>query len=104
MKSLTSLEHGQAMSIKICRADGDVLTVIVDQNATVADLKKAIKRGFVLQRERQGGNAVGVSWKYVWRAYWLVHNGQKLKENQQSLKEFGIRNRDEITFIKRLRK
>ena len=91
------------MSVKVRRADGDVITVIVDQNASVADLKKAIRRGFELRRERQGEAGVAVSWKYVWRAYWLVFDGQKLNENNKLLKEFGVRNRDEVTFVKRLR-
>ena len=101
LKSHIALEHGQAMTIKVQRADGDVYPVIVDQNGTVSDLKKAIQRYVHLWQERCGCVRT-ISWKYVWRAFWLVFNGQKLKDNRKPLKEYGIQNRDQVIFLKRL--
>ena len=99
---MTSLETGQSMTIRVCRADGDVYPVIVNQNASVADLKKSIRRYFELKKAREGGERI-VSWKYIWKTYWLVFLNEKLKEDEKSLKSYGIRNRDQVTFMKRLK-
>ena len=81
MKSLIALEHGQAMTIKVRRADGNVYSVIVDQNATVSDFKKAIRRHVQLKQEREGG-ATYISWRHVWKSYWLVFQGEKMKDSK----------------------
>lgn len=73
------------------------------QNATVLDLKKAIRRFMELKQQREGG-VKHVSWRYVWRTYQLVFQGEKLEDDKTRLKDYGIRNRDEVTFMKRLRK
>ena len=98
---MTSLEYGQAMTIKVRRADGEMYSVIVDQKATVSDLKKAIKHHVELQQSKQD-SAISISWKYVWKNYWLQFEGEKLKDNNKILKHYGIQNRDEVNFIKRL--
>uniref|UniRef100_H3B3P5 Small nuclear ribonucleoprotein U11/U12 subunit 25 n=2 Tax=Latimeria chalumnae TaxID=7897 RepID=H3B3P5_LATCH len=102
INSQIALEYGQAMTVKVCRADGEVLPVVVVQNATVLDLKKAIQRYFQLKQEREGGIQC-ISWRYVWRMYNLTFDGQKLTDDKMKLKDYGIRNRDEVTFIKKLR-
>lgn len=100
--ALTGLEYGQAMSLTICRADGDSYSVIVNLNATVLDLKNTIQRYVTLQMQR-GDDSRKVNWKYVWKSYWLSFNRQKLQDDKKVLKEYGINNHDEIIFIKSLR-
>ncbi|OBS74373.1 hypothetical protein A6R68_15079 [Neotoma lepida] len=72
------------------------------QNATVLDLKKAIQRYMQLKQEREGG-IQHISWSYVWRTYHLTSAGEKLTEDRKKLRDYGIRNRDEVSFIKKLR-
>ncbi|KAM9843369.1 U11/U12 small nuclear ribonucleoprotein 25 kDa protein [Aulostomus maculatus] len=103
VNSQIALEYGQAMTVRVLKADGEVMPIVVVQNATVLDLKKAIRRFMELKQQREGG-VKHVSWRYVWRTYNLVFQGEKLEDDKMRLKDYGIRNRDEVTFMKRLRK
>lgn len=102
VNSLIALESGRAMSVNVRKADDDIVPIIVEQTATVVDLKKAIQRHVTLQQARLK-LAVHISWRYVWRTYWLYFDGQKLDKDHRKLKDYGIRNRDEVSFIKKLR-
>lgn len=102
IEALTGLEYGQAMSLTICRADGENYNVIVNLNATVRDLKNAIQRSVGLQMKRSNSFKF-INWKYVWKAFWLSFDRQKLQNDDKNLQEYGIRNHDELIFIKRLR-
>uniref|UniRef100_A0A8V0Z9A7 Small nuclear ribonucleoprotein U11/U12 subunit 25 n=1 Tax=Gallus gallus TaxID=9031 RepID=A0A8V0Z9A7_CHICK len=77
--------------------------VVVVQNASVLDLKKALRRHVQLRQARRGG-VQHLSWKYIWRTYHLTYAGEKLADDRKKLREYGIRNRDEVSFIKKLRK
>ncbi|CAI9600530.1 unnamed protein product [Staurois parvus] len=44
INSQIALEFGQAMTVNVCKADKDIMPVVVVQNATVLDLKRAIQR------------------------------------------------------------
>lgn len=102
VNSQIALEYGQAMTVRVCKMDGEVMPVVVVQNATVLDLKKAIQRYVQLKQEREGG-VQHISWSYVWRTYHLTSAGEKLTEDRKKLRDYGIRNRDEVSFIKKLR-
>lgn len=102
VNSLISLEYGQSMTVRVCQADGSAMAVVVHQNATVLDLKHAIKRHVTLQQMRHNAPTL-ISWRYIWRSFWLYHEGQKLTEDNKPLKEYDIRNKAEVTFIKRLK-
>ncbi|NXU83872.1 SNR25 protein, partial [Xiphorhynchus elegans] len=101
--SQVALEYGQAMTVRVCKADGETVPVVVVQNASVLELKKALRRHFQLRQARQGG-VQHLSWKYIWRTYHLTYAGEKLADDRKKLREYGIRNRDEVSFIKKLRK
>ncbi|KAF7646998.1 hypothetical protein LDENG_00179300 [Lucifuga dentata] len=103
VNSQIALEYGQAMTVRVLKADGEVMPIVVVQNATVLDLKKAIRRFMELKQQREGGVKL-ISWQYVWRTYHLVFQGEKLEDDKMRLKDYGIRNRDEVTFMKKLRK
>jgi len=105
VNSQIALEHGRAIVVNVRQQDetNTVLPVVVIQNATVHDLKKAIQRHISLKLSREGGPNI-VSWKHVWKTYWLSFQGQKLTEDHQPLKQYGIQSKDEVTFVKRLRR
>ncbi|XP_023677811.1 U11/U12 small nuclear ribonucleoprotein 25 kDa protein [Paramormyrops kingsleyae] len=103
VNSQVALEYGQAMTVRVCKADGEVMPVVVVQNATVLELKKAIRRFVELKQQREGG-VQHISWRYMWRTYHLVFKGEKLEDDKTKLKDYGIRNRDEVTFMKKLRR
>ncbi|XP_040976062.1 U11/U12 small nuclear ribonucleoprotein 25 kDa protein [Aquila chrysaetos chrysaetos] len=101
--SQVALEYGQAMTVRVCKADGETMPVVVVQNASVLELKKALRRHVQLRQARQGG-VQHLSWKYIWRTYHLTYAGEKLADDRKKLREYGIRNRDEVSFVKKLRK
>ncbi|XP_029294116.1 U11/U12 small nuclear ribonucleoprotein 25 kDa protein [Cottoperca gobio] len=103
VNSQIALEYGQAMTVRVLKADGEIMPIVVVQNATVFDLKKAICRFMELKQQREGG-VKHVSWRYVWRTYQMIFQGEKLEDDKMRLKDYGVRNRDEVTFMKRLRK
>ncbi|XP_043091937.1 U11/U12 small nuclear ribonucleoprotein 25 kDa protein [Puntigrus tetrazona] len=103
VNSQVALEYGQAMTVRVCKADGEVMPIVVVQSATVLDLKKAIRRYMELKQQREGG-VKHISWKYMWRTFHLIFNGEKLEDDKRKLKDYGIRNRDEVTFLKKLRR
>lgn len=49
LNSALALEHGRAMSVLVRRADGESYSVVVEQKATVLDLKKALQRHVALK-------------------------------------------------------
>ncbi|XP_072532544.1 U11/U12 small nuclear ribonucleoprotein 25 kDa protein [Salminus brasiliensis] len=101
VNSQVALEYGQAMTVRVCKADGEIMPIVVVQSATVLDLKKAIQRYMELKQQREGG-IKHISWKYVWRTFHLVFNGERLEDDKRKLKDYGIRNRDDVTFMKKL--
>ncbi|KAK7091866.1 hypothetical protein V1264_009490 [Littorina saxatilis] len=103
VNSMIALEYGQAMVVNVVRGDGDVMPVVVKQDATLLDLKHGVKRLMTLQLLRSTEGAPAINWRYIWKHYWLFFNGEKLSDDNKLLKECGIRNRDEVTFMKRLR-
>ncbi|XP_037391241.1 U11/U12 small nuclear ribonucleoprotein 25 kDa protein isoform X1 [Pygocentrus nattereri] len=100
VNSQVALEYGQAMTVRVCKADGEIMPIVVVQSAAVLDLKKAIQRYMELKQQREGG-VKHVSWKYVWRTFHLVFNGERLEDDRRKLKDYGIRNRDDVTFMKK---
>ncbi|XP_051573276.1 uncharacterized protein LOC127452107 isoform X3 [Myxocyprinus asiaticus] len=86
VNSQVALEYGQAMTVRVCKADGEVMPIVVVQSATVLDLKKAIRRYMELKQQREGG-VKHISWKYVWRTFNLVFNGEKLEDDKRKLKD-----------------
>ncbi|KAA0705421.1 U11/U12 small nuclear ribonucleoprotein 25 kDa protein [Triplophysa tibetana] len=55
VNSQVALEYGQAMTVRVCKGDGEVMPIVVVQSATVLDLKKAIRRYMELKQRREGG-------------------------------------------------
>ena len=66
------------------------------------DLKRAIRRHFTLRLTRYQRSSVNISWRYVWRSNWLVHESVKLKDEKALLANYGIRNKSRVSFVKRL--
>ncbi|KAI8428295.1 hypothetical protein MSG28_002501 [Choristoneura fumiferana] len=63
-----AVEHGQSITLYISREDEPALKVIVPQNSSIRDLKKAVARHFEIYQQRIGSK-VKISWKYIWKTY-----------------------------------
>lgn len=107
VNSQIALEYGQAMAVFVRKGNGDKMPIVVEQKATVLDLKNAIERYVMLKQMREDGIR-SVSWRYVWRTYWLCfgqkQDAQKLSEDNKELRDYGIRNKSELEFLKKLKK
>lgn len=102
VNALIELEHGRAMKVYVEKADGGFWCVVVPREATVHDLKKALKNHVALMLNRKGVKKK-INWKYIWKAYWLCYEGEKLADDRKKLLELGVKNKSSLTFIKRLR-
>lgn len=95
-----ALEQGQSMTIYVVRDDAIEMPIVVNQNgATVLDLKRAIAKFMNLKLKRQKKNTK-ISWRYIWKTYWLYHESQKLKDDNALLTDYSIKNKSKVTFIK----
>jgi len=77
--------------------------VIVKLDATLIGLKKSIENTFCVNKKIRGQlkNLPSViNWKYIWRNYCLMFDGLKLLEPNKSLRDYGIKNKSELTFCK----
>ena len=92
------LETGRSWLLFIRRTDNQVVPINIPQEATVFDVKNAYKRAI-----RKANYSQRLNWRYVWRTYWLTFDGQKLVDEKRKIKEYGIKNRSELKFLKRLR-
>uniref|UniRef100_A0A8D8PNB8 U11/U12 small nuclear ribonucleoprotein 25 kDa protein n=1 Tax=Cacopsylla melanoneura TaxID=428564 RepID=A0A8D8PNB8_9HEMI len=103
IKSEIQLQHGHSIILYLKHGDGKKSRIVVpSKNTTVIDLKKSIKRQLNLQLKRTGLGKQ-ISWKYVWKAYWLSFDGIKLTNDNLLLSEIGLESQSEITFVKRLK-
>ncbi|XP_025420687.1 U11/U12 small nuclear ribonucleoprotein 25 kDa protein-like, partial [Sipha flava] len=97
-----AVEHGRAITLYLERFDGIVLPIVVQKTgAKVIDLKKSIERKMTLHLKRAGERTT-VSWKRIWKTYWLSCNGNKMKHNNDLISEY-VENNSKIIFVKRFR-
>nr|POE93742.1 u11/u12 small nuclear ribonucleoprotein 25 kda protein [Quercus suber] len=69
--------------------------VFVAKNATVAELKQAIEEVFASAADE-------ISWCHVWGHFCLCYNGQKLINDKTCLQNFGIKDGDQLQFIRHM--
>nr|XP_023026227.1 U11/U12 small nuclear ribonucleoprotein 25 kDa protein-like isoform X3 [Leptinotarsa decemlineata]XP_023026228.1 U11/U12 small nuclear ribonucleoprotein 25 kDa protein-like isoform X3 [Leptinotarsa decemlineata] len=101
-----AVAQGQSITVIVTRySESSLHVVIPHKGTTVLDLKKAITRTFTLKQQRQRIKTK-ISWKYVWGTFNLqnVQNGLVMRNDKKEVSEYGIANKSEIRFVKRLRK
>ncbi|KAJ8956323.1 hypothetical protein NQ318_015061 [Aromia moschata] len=101
-----AVAQGQSITVTVTRYSEAPLNVVIPQRGTtVLDLKKAVKRAFTLRQQRQRIKTK-ISWRYIWRTYQLqnVESGRVMRDDNKQVSEYGIVNRSEIRFVKKLRK
>lgn len=96
--------RGQSITVTILRSHEAPLNVVIPQiGTTVLALKKAIERSFNLKQKRLKSRTK-ISWRYVWRTYHLQVDGRTMRNGNELVATYGVRNKSEISFVKRLRK
>ncbi|XP_039004273.1 U11/U12 small nuclear ribonucleoprotein 25 kDa protein-like [Hibiscus syriacus] len=85
------------LNLSILKLDGSLFDVNVERNATVAELKVAIEELFA---ELPGETQCCISWSHVWGHFCLVYEGQKLVDNKACVRNYGIKDGDQLEFVK----
>lgn len=70
------------------------------------DLKKVIQRTFALRQQRLQ-DRTKISWRYIWRTYDLQCCGSGsdvLRSDAELVSAYGVRNRSNVKFVKKLRR
>ena len=60
--------------------------VVVLQGSTVRDVMQAVQRA--VERDGKLTSSTDVSWKYVWRRYWLACGQVQLEDEHAKLTKF----------------
>ncbi|KAK5638129.1 hypothetical protein RI129_012424 [Pyrocoelia pectoralis] len=96
--------QGQSITVFVLRnLESPLAVVIPQQGTTVRDLKKAIQRSFDLKQQRLRSKTK-ISWRYIWRTYYLQHDLEIMKDDNELVLNYGVKNKSEIRFLKRLHK
>lgn len=103
IKSQIAVAQGQAITLFLNRGELPRLGIVVSPHTTtVLDLKKAIKRQTNLSLERENVKKK-ISWKHVWKKYYLCFDNVKLTNDNENIKTYGITNKTELCYVKRRR-
>ncbi|XP_022724535.1 uncharacterized protein LOC111281164 [Durio zibethinus] len=93
------LPQQHVLNLSVLKLDGSLFDVNVGRNATVAELKVAIEELFAaLPGETHGS----ISWSHVWGHFCLSYDGQMLVNNKACLRNFGIKDGDQLQFIRHM--
>ena len=98
-----ALHEDKAVTVFLRKLDDSIVPIPVMQGSRVLDLKRSV-RLHVGAQLRRSGKTMPISWKYVWKTYNLAIGQTKLDDNNKFLLDYGIGNRSEVTFIKKLRR
>ncbi|XP_053978465.1 U11/U12 small nuclear ribonucleoprotein 25 kDa protein-like [Hylaeus anthracinus] len=103
IKAQIAVAQGQAITVYLNRGELPKIGVVVPpHNTTVLDLKKAIKRHTNLSLKREKIKKK-ISWKHVWKKYYLCFDNVKLVDDNENIKTYGITNKAELHYMKRHR-
>lgn len=107
---------GESIKIYVKREPYRKLKVIVPaRHTTIAQLKSAIQRSFSASQRRQrrhhqsssraecrqrSGFGETISWKYIWRTYYLQFNGTPITDDTKTIKNYDILNKSVLNFVK----
>lgn len=89
----------QLLKLSILKLDGSCFEVHVARSATVAELKEAVEEVFSLSPKEGQGK---ISWSHVWGHFCLCFDGQKLLNDKALIRNFGIKDGDQLKFIRHM--
>lgn len=87
------------IKLTVLKLDGTSFDVQVSMTASVRELKMAVEGVF---GQSLDGIKENISWTHVWGQFCLSYRGLKLIEEKALLKNFGIKDSDQLQFIRHL--
>ncbi|KAM1513656.1 hypothetical protein ACFX1Z_025061 [Malus domestica] len=83
------------LKLSVLKLDGSVFEIQVGRTATIAELKQAVEDFFGPSQDK-------ISWSLVWGHFCLCHVGQKLINDRAYIRNFGIKDGDQLEFIRHM--
>ncbi|XP_022153473.1 U11/U12 small nuclear ribonucleoprotein 25 kDa protein isoform X2 [Momordica charantia] len=93
------LPRQDLIDLFVLKLDGSVFGVRVARNGTVAELKRAIEEVFV---SPGGDEHCKITWSLVWGHFCLCYEGQNLIDDKACIRVFGIKDGDQLQFIRHM--
>ncbi|XP_057514772.1 uncharacterized protein LOC130796432 [Actinidia eriantha] len=87
------------LKLSVLKLDGSSFDVCVARNATIAGLKQAVEEVF---RSSPNAGEDNISWSQVWGHFCLCYEDQKLIRDKVHIRDFGIKDGDQIKFVRNM--
>ncbi|XP_049377280.1 uncharacterized protein LOC125842116 [Solanum stenotomum] len=81
----------EPLKLSILKLDGSSFDIEVPRNGNVEDLKRAVVEAF---------SHCKISWLHVWGHFCLSYGGQKLLSDDDLIGTYGIKDGDELSFVR----
>ncbi|XP_074285686.1 uncharacterized protein LOC141611126 isoform X2 [Silene latifolia] len=85
------------IQLTVVKLDASSFEIDVRKMATIAELKEAVERKFHHLPTKGPGK---VSWRHVWGHFCLSFHGQKLLHDSDFIKDYGIKDGDQLRFVR----
>lgn len=85
------------IQLTIIKLDGSSFAINVTKSATIADLKQAVEHVFG-HLSTKGLDEI--SWRHVWGHFCLSYGGRKLLNDSEKIRDYGIKDGDELHFVR----
>ncbi|KAK9279813.1 hypothetical protein L1049_013495 [Liquidambar formosana] len=85
------------LKLSVLKLDGSSFEIEVTKSATVAELKQAVEGVFSHLPKKGPGK---ISWPHVWGHFCLSYDGQKLVTEDEYIKDYGVKDGDQLQFIR----
>lgn len=89
----------EPLKLSVLKLDGSSFDIEVMKMATVLELKEAVEHVFSFMPKKGEGK---ISWRHVWGQFCLCYNGQKLVTETDYIIDYGIKDGDQLRFIRHI--
>ncbi|XP_028779320.1 uncharacterized protein LOC114735745 [Neltuma alba] len=87
----------EPLRLSVLKLDGSCFDIVVTKMATIAELRQAVEAVFSHMPKKGPGK---ISWPHVWGRFCLSYDGQKLVTETDYLRNYGIKDGDQLRFIR----
>ncbi|KAM3759259.1 hypothetical protein ACB098_01G107000 [Castanea mollissima] len=98
-KSLYTKLPSQPLNLSVLKLDGSSFGIEVTKTATIAELKEAVEAVFDHMPQKGPGK---ISWPHLWGHFCLCYDGQKLVTEADPIRNYGIKDGDQLHFIRHI--
>ncbi|KDP33582.1 hypothetical protein JCGZ_07153 [Jatropha curcas] len=89
----------EPLKLSVLKLDGSCFDIEVMKSATIAELRQAVEAVFSHMPQKGPGK---ISWPHVWSRFCLTYDGQKLLMDTDYIRNYGIKDGDQLQFIRHI--